>query len=212
MMHIFRIQEKPRVFTSQHYFCQCFRVITSKFRQRGWNQGGNIMWLSVATTTCDCHSLRDEVEDAPRHTIDLTTPFVEHSSSKSPLTHIQYMHCLDSDFCWKNTPFRVKWEFTNWIPEYFYAFLNWITELSVSFLPAVYLGVTNLSVYQVRMTSLCAQWQPHRHASAYRVAIESLLSEYTYSSTVCSNLRCSFHCFVYNHYSTCPNHTGCYRC
>ncbi|KAK0152379.1 Collagen alpha-1(XIV) chain [Merluccius polli] len=32
----------------------------------------------------------------------------------------------------------------------------------------LYLGVTGLSAYQVRMTSMCAQWQPHRHASAYR--------------------------------------------
>ncbi|KAG8004825.1 Collagen alpha-1(XIV) chain, partial [Nibea albiflora] len=40
----------------------------------------------------------------------------------------------------------------------------------------LYLGVTNLSAYQVRMTSLCSQWQPHRHASSYRVVIESLLN------------------------------------
>uniref|UniRef100_A0A671TND3 Collagen type XIV alpha 1 chain n=1 Tax=Sparus aurata TaxID=8175 RepID=A0A671TND3_SPAAU len=40
----------------------------------------------------------------------------------------------------------------------------------------LYLGVTNLNTYQVRMTSLCTQWQPHRHASAYRVIIESLLN------------------------------------
>lgn len=86
------------------------------------------------------------------------------------------------------------------------------TELSLFFLPAVYLGVTNLSVYQVRMTSLCAQWQPHRHASAYRVLIESLLSEYAYSSMICGNIRRSFHCFVYTHYSTYPTHTVCYRC
>lgn len=43
----------------------------------------------------------------------------------------------------------------------------------------MFLGVTNLSVYQVRMTSLCAQWQTHRHAVAYIVEIESLLSKYT---------------------------------
>uniref|UniRef100_A0A3P8PLQ2 Collagen, type XIV, alpha 1b n=1 Tax=Astatotilapia calliptera TaxID=8154 RepID=A0A3P8PLQ2_ASTCA len=36
----------------------------------------------------------------------------------------------------------------------------------------LYLGVTNLSTYQVRMNGLCAQWQPHRHASAYRVALD----------------------------------------
>ncbi|KAM7384842.1 hypothetical protein PAMA_011955 [Pampus argenteus] len=40
----------------------------------------------------------------------------------------------------------------------------------------LYLGVTQLSLYQVRMTSMCAQWLPHRHASAYRVLIESLLN------------------------------------
>uniref|UniRef100_A0A8C9ZLQ8 Collagen type XIV alpha 1 chain n=1 Tax=Sander lucioperca TaxID=283035 RepID=A0A8C9ZLQ8_SANLU len=45
----------------------------------------------------------------------------------------------------------------------------------------LYLGVTNLSAYQVRMNSFCAQWQPHRHANAYRVTIESLLSEYTHT-------------------------------
>lgn len=40
----------------------------------------------------------------------------------------------------------------------------------------LYLGVTNLSTYQVRMTGLCTQWQPHRHANAYRVVLESLLN------------------------------------
>ncbi|KAM3858555.1 collagen alpha-1(XIV) chain [Diretmus argenteus] len=40
----------------------------------------------------------------------------------------------------------------------------------------LYLGVTNLTPYQVRMTSMCSQWQPHRHASVYRVVIESLLN------------------------------------
>uniref|UniRef100_A0A803Y877 Collagen alpha-1(XIV) chain n=1 Tax=Meleagris gallopavo TaxID=9103 RepID=A0A803Y877_MELGA len=39
----------------------------------------------------------------------------------------------------------------------------------------LYLGVTNLDTYQVRMTSLCIQWQLHRHATAYRVVIESLV-------------------------------------
>lgn len=46
-----------------------------------------------------------------------------------------------------------------------------------SFLHPVFLGVSNLTPYQVRMTSLCAQWQPQRHASTYRLLIESLLSE-----------------------------------
>nr|XP_033493056.1 collagen alpha-1(XIV) chain-like isoform X3 [Epinephelus lanceolatus] len=40
----------------------------------------------------------------------------------------------------------------------------------------LYLGVTNLNTYQMRMNSFCAQWQPHRHASTYRVVIESLLN------------------------------------
>ncbi|XP_051948609.1 collagen alpha-1(XIV) chain [Xyrauchen texanus] len=40
----------------------------------------------------------------------------------------------------------------------------------------LYLGVNNLSTYQVRMTSMCAQWQPHRHANQYRVIIESQLN------------------------------------
>ncbi|XP_067837767.1 collagen alpha-1(XIV) chain isoform X2 [Heptranchias perlo] len=38
----------------------------------------------------------------------------------------------------------------------------------------LYLGVTNLTPYQVRMTSMCAHWQLHRHATTYRVVIESL--------------------------------------
>ncbi|KAK5910749.1 hypothetical protein CgunFtcFv8_004985 [Champsocephalus gunnari] len=40
----------------------------------------------------------------------------------------------------------------------------------------LHLGVTNLSAYQVRMTSFCGQWQAHRHASSYRVVMESLLN------------------------------------
>ncbi|XP_059205204.1 collagen alpha-1(XIV) chain-like [Centropristis striata] len=40
----------------------------------------------------------------------------------------------------------------------------------------LYLGVTNLNPYQVKMNSICSQWQPHRHANAYRVVIESLLN------------------------------------
>ncbi|XP_061617018.1 collagen alpha-1(XIV) chain-like isoform X1 [Phyllopteryx taeniolatus] len=35
------------------------------------------------------------------------------------------------------------------------------------------LAVTDLSVYQQRKSSLCAQWRPQRHAGAYRVVIES---------------------------------------
>uniref|UniRef100_A0AAY4DX04 Collagen, type XIV, alpha 1b n=1 Tax=Denticeps clupeoides TaxID=299321 RepID=A0AAY4DX04_9TELE len=40
----------------------------------------------------------------------------------------------------------------------------------------LYLGVSNLNTYQVRTTSMCSQWQPHRHAKLYRVEIESLLN------------------------------------
>ncbi|XP_056154027.1 LOW QUALITY PROTEIN: collagen alpha-1(XIV) chain [Lampris incognitus] len=40
----------------------------------------------------------------------------------------------------------------------------------------LYLGVTGLAAYHMRMNSMCAQWQPHRHASTYRVVIESLLN------------------------------------
>uniref|UniRef100_A0A6Q2Y7T8 Collagen, type XIV, alpha 1b n=1 Tax=Esox lucius TaxID=8010 RepID=A0A6Q2Y7T8_ESOLU len=40
----------------------------------------------------------------------------------------------------------------------------------------MYLGVTNLNTYQVRMNSMCAQWNAHRHATLYRVVIESLLN------------------------------------
>uniref|UniRef100_A0A674BI44 Collagen type XIV alpha 1 chain n=1 Tax=Salmo trutta TaxID=8032 RepID=A0A674BI44_SALTR len=42
----------------------------------------------------------------------------------------------------------------------------------------LYLGVANLNTYQVRMTSVCAQWGAHRHATLYRVVIESLLNGY----------------------------------
>ncbi|KAK1789228.1 hypothetical protein P4O66_015173 [Electrophorus voltai] len=40
----------------------------------------------------------------------------------------------------------------------------------------LHLGVTDLSTYQVRMNSMCVQWQPHAHATQYRVVIESLLN------------------------------------
>uniref|UniRef100_A0A8C6YD44 Collagen type XIV alpha 1 chain n=1 Tax=Naja naja TaxID=35670 RepID=A0A8C6YD44_NAJNA len=48
------------------------------------------------------------------------------------------------------------------------------SEALASVAKTLYLGVTNLGPYQTRMTSLCAQWQPHRHATAYRIVIESL--------------------------------------
>ncbi|XP_029447814.1 LOW QUALITY PROTEIN: collagen alpha-1(XIV) chain [Rhinatrema bivittatum] len=39
----------------------------------------------------------------------------------------------------------------------------------------LYLAVTNLDAYQVRMTSMCVQWQLQRHATAYRILLEPLL-------------------------------------
>ncbi|XP_047460878.1 collagen alpha-1(XIV) chain [Mugil cephalus] len=38
----------------------------------------------------------------------------------------------------------------------------------------LFLGVTNMNTYQVKMNSMCIQWQPHRHASSYRVAAQSV--------------------------------------
>ncbi|ROI15268.1 Collagen alpha-1(XIV) chain [Anabarilius grahami] len=39
----------------------------------------------------------------------------------------------------------------------------------------LYLGVSNLNTYQVRTTSMCVQWQPHRHANLYRLVLQSQL-------------------------------------
>uniref|UniRef100_A0A673H8C5 Collagen alpha-1(XIV) chain-like n=1 Tax=Sinocyclocheilus rhinocerous TaxID=307959 RepID=A0A673H8C5_9TELE len=41
----------------------------------------------------------------------------------------------------------------------------------------LYLGVSNLSTYQVRTSSMCVQWQPHRHANLYRLVLQSPLRE-----------------------------------
>ncbi|KAG7235269.1 hypothetical protein INR49_002875 [Caranx melampygus] len=40
----------------------------------------------------------------------------------------------------------------------------------------LFLGVTGLSTYQVRSNSLCVQFQPLRHATLYRVSIQSTLN------------------------------------
>ncbi|XP_016357451.1 collagen alpha-1(XIV) chain [Sinocyclocheilus anshuiensis] len=40
----------------------------------------------------------------------------------------------------------------------------------------LYLGVSNLSTYQVRTSSMCVQWQPHRHANLYRLFLQSPLN------------------------------------
>ncbi|XP_063321667.1 collagen alpha-1(XIV) chain-like [Pelmatolapia mariae] len=57
----------------------------------------------------------------------------------------------------------------------------------------LYLGVTNLSTYQVRTNGLCAQWQPHRHASAYRVALESMVGSQKQETRLSGGA--SRHCF-----------------
>ncbi|XP_054636635.1 collagen alpha-1(XIV) chain isoform X3 [Dunckerocampus dactyliophorus] len=40
----------------------------------------------------------------------------------------------------------------------------------------LFLGVSGLTVYQVRPNSMCVQWQPHLHATLYRVSIQSTLN------------------------------------
>lgn len=62
------------------------------------------------------------------------------------------------------------------------------------------LGVTNLGAYQTQMTSLCAQWQPHRHATAYRIVIESLIGKSISHTYVAQLLRSSL--FVTRRYSS----------
>uniref|UniRef100_A0A8K9XAM1 Collagen, type XIV, alpha 1b n=1 Tax=Oncorhynchus mykiss TaxID=8022 RepID=A0A8K9XAM1_ONCMY len=59
----------------------------------------------------------------------------------------------------------------------------------------LYLGVTNLNTYQVRMNSMCAQWSSHRHATLYRVVIESLLSEYGHKQEARLGGGATRHCF-----------------
>ncbi|XP_016896657.1 collagen alpha-1(XIV) chain isoform X2 [Cynoglossus semilaevis] len=55
------------------------------------------------------------------------------------------------------------------------------------------LAVSNLSVSQQRTTSLCAQWQPHPHANAYRLTLESLLNGHRQEVSVSG--RTNRHCF-----------------
>lgn len=49
----------------------------------------------------------------------------------------------------------------------------WCDQVCLS-LVVVFLGVTDLQAHQVEMTSLCARWQVQRHASAYRIVVESI--------------------------------------
>ncbi|VCX40800.1 unnamed protein product, partial [Gulo gulo] len=57
----------------------------------------------------------------------------------------------------------------------------------------LFLGVTNLQVDQIQMTSLCARWQVQRHATAYRVVIESLQDTKKQEATVGGGT--TRHCF-----------------
>uniref|UniRef100_A0A8C5N981 Collagen, type XIV, alpha 1a n=1 Tax=Gouania willdenowi TaxID=441366 RepID=A0A8C5N981_GOUWI len=42
----------------------------------------------------------------------------------------------------------------------------------------LFLGISELSSYQIRPNSMCVQWQPLLHATLYRVSIQSTLSKY----------------------------------
>lgn len=63
-----------------------------------------------------------------------------------------------------------------------------VTQFRFYFL-IVFLGVTNLRADQIQMTSLCAQWQMHHHATAYRVVIESVQGECHSSHQFLSSIR-----------------------
>ena len=41
----------------------------------------------------------------------------------------------------------------------------------------MFLGVTDLQADAIQMTSLCARWQVQRHATAYRIVLESRQGE-----------------------------------
>uniref|UniRef100_A0A0P6JDH5 Collagen alpha-1(XIV) chain n=1 Tax=Heterocephalus glaber TaxID=10181 RepID=A0A0P6JDH5_HETGA len=57
----------------------------------------------------------------------------------------------------------------------------------------LFLGVTELQAHQVEMTSLCAQWQVHRHATAYRIVVENIQDTQKQESTVGGGTN--RHCF-----------------
>ncbi|XP_075070110.1 collagen alpha-1(XIV) chain isoform X2 [Mixophyes fleayi] len=63
----------------------------------------------------------------------------------------------------------------------------------------LYLGVTSLKAYQTKMTSICSQWQPQRHATSYRITIESLQDGSTQEDVLSAGT--SRHCF----YELLPN-------
>uniref|UniRef100_A0A3Q2CA21 Collagen type XIV alpha 1 chain n=1 Tax=Cyprinodon variegatus TaxID=28743 RepID=A0A3Q2CA21_CYPVA len=65
----------------------------------------------------------------------------------------------------------------------------------------LYLGVNNLSTYQVRMSSVCAQWGPHRHGysshcfnnlkpnTEYKISVYSQLQDGTEGPAVTANVK-----------------------
>uniref|UniRef100_A0A3Q2NTM2 Collagen type XIV alpha 1 chain n=1 Tax=Fundulus heteroclitus TaxID=8078 RepID=A0A3Q2NTM2_FUNHE len=57
----------------------------------------------------------------------------------------------------------------------------------------LYLGVTGLTTYQVRMNGVCAQWTPQRHASTYRLVIQSVTGSQKQETNVGGGA--SRHCF-----------------
>ncbi|XP_067888659.1 collagen alpha-1(XIV) chain isoform X2 [Heterodontus francisci] len=63
---------------------------------------------------------------------------------------------------------------TEYIVKLFATYSTGSSDPLVGRAKTLYLGVTNLAPYQVRMTSMCAHWQLHRHATTYRVVIETL--------------------------------------
>uniref|UniRef100_UPI00398F75D5 collagen alpha-1(XIV) chain-like n=1 Tax=Pristiophorus japonicus TaxID=55135 RepID=UPI00398F75D5 len=48
----------------------------------------------------------------------------------------------------------------------------------------LYLNVTNLSTYQVHLTTMCAKWEGHAGASAYRIVLESVKDGKTQENTL----------------------------
>ncbi|XP_069777040.1 collagen alpha-1(XIV) chain isoform X2 [Narcine bancroftii] len=63
---------------------------------------------------------------------------------------------------------------TEYIVKVFATYPTGSSEPLVGRAKTLYLGVTNLASFDVRMTSMCTRWQLHRHATTYRVLIESL--------------------------------------
>uniref|UniRef100_A0A803U1M9 Collagen type XIV alpha 1 chain n=1 Tax=Anolis carolinensis TaxID=28377 RepID=A0A803U1M9_ANOCA len=75
----------------------------------------------------------------------------------------------------------------------FASYSTGFSDALVGVAKTLYLGVTNVGAYQVRMTSICVQWQLHRHATAYRIVIESVADGTTEEVLVGGGT--SRHCF-----------------